>query len=211
MKKRKEQAADLENLEKKFKDLFDSSDFAREEGLKLSRQIGRVAAQAIKKMHQGDFNASYALLEEGITTLKKAKTILADFPEIRFAGFLHNGEKELLEGLVTYSILKDRMIFIPDFKVFDKISYLHGLAESIGEVRRYILDSIRREDFSNVEELLDMMDDIYYFLLSFDYQESLTRGLRRSVDMMRGLLERTRSEVTLVTQQKNLEKKLSGK
>ncbi|GAJ19211.1 unnamed protein product, partial [marine sediment metagenome] len=86
--------------------------------------------------------------------------------------------------------------------------YLNGLGEAVGELRRYLLDSIRRDDLSRVEELLAAMDDIYNILVTMDFPDAITSGLRRTTDMVRGILERTRSDLTLVIQQKKLEGKL---
>jgi len=85
---------------------------------------------------------------------------------------------------------------------------LNGLGETVGELRRYLLDSIRREDLSRVEQLLSAMDDIYNVLVTMDFPDAITNGLRRTTDMVRGILERTRSDLTLVIQQNKLEQKL---
>jgi len=211
MKKKFKKFEDMEKIAQDIKNLLDAKDKAREKGLSLSRQITRMSAKAIKKIHQQDFKESKILLDEAILMLKEAKKELKPIPEIYFAGFVHNAEKELIEGLVTYNLLKDKTIFTFEGDEFDKISYLHGVAESIGEIRRHILDCIRKEETSEIETLLDIMDEFYSFLILFDYQEGITRGLRRSVDAMRGLLERTRAEVSLVISQKRLETLLKNK
>lgn len=159
-------------------------------------------------MHQGDFEDSRKLLEQATSLLISARQSVIKFPEIQYAGFLHNAEKELIEALVLYRILKEKTIFIPDFKAFDRISFLHGLSEAMGELRRNILDRMRKNETGELEDMLSLMDDIYYFLNSFDYPDVLTRGLRRSVDVFRSVVEKTRADVTLILQQKSLEKKL---
>ena len=82
------------------------------------------------------------------------------------------------------------------------------MGEAVGELRRFILDSIRREDISCGEELLEAMDDIYNILVTMDFPDAITAGLRRTTDMVRGVLERTRSDLTLVMRQNKLEAKL---
>jgi translin len=211
MNKKIKNLESMEKLAQNIKNLLDAKDKAREKGLSLCRQITRMSAKSIKKIHQQDFKESKILLDESISLLKETKKVLKEFPEIYFAGFLHNAEKELIEGLVTYHLLKDKTVFTIDSDEFDRISYLHGVAESIGEIRRHILDCIRKEETNEIEKLLDIMDEFYCFLISFDYQEGITRGLRRSVDAMRGLLERTRAEVSLVMSQKRLETLLKNK
>jgi translin len=108
---------------------------------------------------------------------------------------------------VTWHILKDKTLFVPDFDRYDWKSYLHGMAESIGELRRYVLDLIREGKTESIEEYLGLMEDLYYFLRAFDYQEGLTRGLRRMVDSMRQMLEKTRADISLVVHQVNFAKK----
>jgi len=89
-------------------------------------------------------------------------------------------------------------------------AYLDGLGESVGELRRYILDSLRRDDFSRCEELLTVMDEIYRILITMDFPELLTHGLRRTTDAVRGIIERTRGDLTVSLRQENLEKKLNN-
>lgn len=202
------QTSELEELEKDFSSLFDDEDKAREQALKLSREITRFSSQAIKNIHHLEFKQAKDFLVSAEKSLKNAKNILVDFPEIRYAGFIHNAEKELIEGLIFYTLIMEDKIYIPDFNEFDYISYLHGLSEAMGELRRYILDRIRKNEVDNLEYYLSLMDDVYYFLTSFDYPDALTRGLRRSVDVLRSLIEKTRSEITLVLQHKSLEERL---
>ncbi|MGB9641769.1 MAG: haloacid dehalogenase [Candidatus Ratteibacteria bacterium] len=201
----------LENLEKDIRDFFESEDKAREQALKLSREVTRCSARAIKKMHQENFEESKILLEQAMSSIVTAKKILAKFPEILYAGFIHNAEKELIEGLVFYRIVKENSLFVPDFDVFDRISYLHGLAEAMGELRRHILDRMRQDSTDNMEQFLSLMDEVYYFTSSFDYPDMITRGLRRSVDVLRAIVEKTRADITLVLQQKKFEKKLANR
>jgi len=187
----------MKNLEKKLKTFFEKEDGAREKALKLSREVGRMAADSIKKIHQRNFKEGEKEIGEALEILKNAKKTLKDFPEIRYAGFLHAAEKELAEAVVTLNIIKNGLIPRPDSYGFDYKSYLHGLCESNGELRRYMLDEIRKGEVDKCEKMLAMMDDIYYFLLNFQYTDAITRSLRRQVDYVRSMLERARSEVTL--------------
>jgi translin len=100
---------------------------------------------------------------------------------------------------------------LPKPKTLDvsNAAYLDGLGESVGELRRYILDSLRRDDFSRCEELLTIMDEIYGILITMDFPELLAHGLRRTTDAVRGIIERTRGDLTVSLRQKNLEKKLN--
>ncbi|HOJ40771.1 MAG TPA: haloacid dehalogenase, partial [bacterium] len=132
-----------------------------------------------------------------LSLLKKTRKVLVGYPEISFAGFLHNAEKELVEAVVLLRYLSAREIPAPEEFGFDPISYLHGLAESTGELRRYLLDALRRQPDFDGEECLKVMDAIYFFLTNFTFPDALTRSLRRQVDYVRGILEKTRADVTL--------------
>ncbi len=206
--KKTRQTVELEKLEKNFKDFLDNEDKAREQALRLSREVIRLSSQAIKKIHHADFQLAKNLLVSAKKSLKTAKDVLLDFPEIRYAGFIHDAEKELIEGMIFYSLLTEGSIYTVDFDEFDVISFLHGLSEAMGELRRHILDKMRKDEIDELEHFLSLMDDVYYFLASFDYPDVLTRGLRRSVDVLRAITEKTRSDITLILRQKSLEEKL---
>jgi translin len=186
-----------QGLEKKLKSFFEKEDAVRERSLKMSREIGRMSADSIKKIHQRHYAEAQKEMGEALVLLKNAKKTLKGFPEIMYAGFLHNAEKELVEAFITFNIIRDGKIPLPDEYGFDYKSYLHGLCESNGELRRYMLDEIRKGNLKECEKMLGVMDDIYFFLLNFQYTDAITRSLRRQVDYVRSMLERARSEVTL--------------
>ncbi len=165
-------------------------------GIRTSRDITRLASQAIKNIHQGKMTEAARMLDEGARQLNELRRKLRLHPEIQYAGFLHNAEKELIEGVITYGIIAGKTIPDPSRHGFDLVSFLHGAAESVGELRRYILDTLRKGDTARGEEVLRIMDEVYFFLLSFVYPDALTRHLRKQVDYVRSMLERTRTDVT---------------
>ena len=148
-------------------------------------------------MHQKLYDKAEAGINEGLQLLEKARKVLTPFPEIMYAGFLHSSEKELAEAVITLGIIRDKAIPDPERYKFDYKSYLHGLCESTGEIRRHILDELREGRIKDSEKMLDTMDKIYFFLLNFQFTDAITRSLRRQVDYVRIMLERTRSEVTM--------------
>jgi translin len=116
--------------------------------------------------------------------------------------------KELAEGYITLALIAGEDLPKPEALGVSNAAYLDGLGESVGELRRYILDSLRREDFSRCEELLNIMDEIYGILMTLDFPELLAHGLRRTTDAMRGIIERTRGDLTVSLRQRRLETKL---
>ena len=159
--------------------------------------------------HRGQLQESRTLLEEAGKILREAQKSLEKYPDIYYGGFLQSAEKEYAEATITLALIKKQSLPGPEVLKIGDTSYLRGMGEAIGEMRRYILDSIRKDELSDCERLLGLMDDMYYFLFSFDYPEPLVKGLRRTVDSARGLIERTRADVTNAVCQKRLEEKLS--
>lgn len=182
---------------------------AREKALVISRQVIRSSANAIRAVHRSDFDAARRLIDEAAARLSETDAIRSDNPEIYYAGFLSDARKEFTEANITLAAIAGADI--PDAAALgiDPPAYLNGMAEVIGELRRYILDALRRDDIGRCEELLELMDEIYGILVTVDFPENVTGGLRRSTDAMRGVLERTRGDLTISLQQRRLEQRLS--
>jgi len=178
---------------------LEKKDAVREKALKDCRQLTRQAARAIQYIHQGEIFAAENTIRETLSLLTDTRSRLKNYPEIAFAGFLHNAEKEVVEAVVFLHCIRKKKFPEPEEFGFDSISYLHGLAESTGELRRFILDGLRKTKHFQWEYYLTLMDTIYSFLINFSFSESLTANLRRQVDYVRSILEKTRSEVTLAS------------
>ncbi|MCM8804911.1 MAG: haloacid dehalogenase [Candidatus Omnitrophica bacterium] len=184
----------LKKIGEKIWKFLEEEDRVREKALKSLREISRKTSLSIKKIHQGDLVESKRLIKDCIKKLKRVKENLKKYPEIYYQGFLHQTEKEVIESEITLSIIEKKEI--SEVGDFDPISYLHGLSESIGEIRRYILDKMRQGETENVEDYLKIMDDIYFFLLTFEFPDAITRSLRKQIDYVRNIVEKTRGEVT---------------
>jgi translin len=185
-------------------------DQAREKLLPLSRDAIRFCSQSIRAIHRQEFDNAVAQLAEARSLINRAAQAISDNPELGATGALKDAQKELAEGHITLAIGKGEDLPTPAELGVDGAAYLNGMGEAVGEVRRYLLDGLRRGDLTRGEELLGAMDDIYSVLVTFDYPDSVTGGLRRTTDMVRGVLERTRSDLTLPIQQKRLEEKLES-
>ncbi len=199
----------MDKIGSRIKKLLNNKDKSREKGLPLTRKVIRFSSEIIKMAHRGQLQESRTLLEEAGKILREAQKSLEKYPDIYYGGFLQSAEKEYAEATITLALIKKQSLPSPEVLKIGGTSYLRGMGEAIGEMRRYILDSIRKDKLSDCERLLGLMDEMYYFLFSFDYPEPLVRGLRRTVDSARGLIERTRADVTNAVCQKRLEEKLS--
>ncbi|MDE2939732.1 MAG: haloacid dehalogenase [Chloroflexota bacterium] len=183
---------------------------AREQALAVSREVIRFSANAIRAVHRGDFDDARQLIDRAGERLRETRHIRDENPEIYYAGFLSDARKEFTEANVTLAVISRSDIPDPDAIDVDPPAYLNGMAEVIGELRRYILDALRRDSFDHCEEFMDVMDEIYGILVTIDFPEGVTGGLRRSTDAMRGVLERTRGDLTISLQQRRLEQRLAG-
>ncbi len=183
-------------------------DKAREKALPLCRDSIRHSSNAIRAVHRQEFNQAAELLQSARNILSEAEEAVADYSELISGGFIRDAQKELAEGNITLALVIDKQIPLPVELGVDAAAYLNGMGEAVGELRRYLLDSMRRGDLSRGEELLSIMDDIYGVLVTIDFPDAITGGLRRTTDMVRGVLERTRSDLTLVMRQKEVEIKL---
>ncbi|MCM8772466.1 MAG: hypothetical protein NC926_07315 [Candidatus Omnitrophica bacterium] len=181
-------------IKRKILNLLEKEDRVREEGLRSLREITRETANIIRDIHKGDLEKSKIRIGEVVKKLNLIKKKLKKYPEIYYQGFLHQAEKEVIEAKATLNIIEKKEI--PEIGNFDPISYLHGLCESLGEIRRYILDRMRENKFDGLEEYLKIMDEIYFFLLNFQYPDAITRTLRKQIDYARNIVEKTRGEIT---------------
>jgi translin len=187
---------------------FDAKHAAREQALALCRDALRHSANAIRAVHRADFPAAEDLLAQAKGMLEQAAKALADHPDIFYAGFVHNAQKEFAEGRLTLALVSGRPLPSPAELGVDHPAYLNGMGEAVGELRRYLLDSLRGGDIGRCETVLAAMDDIYAVLVTMDYPEAITAGLRRTTDAVRGILERTRGDLTMALVQRNLERRL---
>ena len=181
----------------------------REQALSVSREVIRFSANAIRAVHRGEFEDARELIGKGETRLKDADHIAISSPSIFNAGFMNDARKEFTEANITLAVISGSDIpSIYDLKV-DAGAYINGMAEVIGELRRYILDALRRNTVDGCQEFMDIMDEMYSVLVTIDFPEGVTSGLRHNTDAMRGVLERTRGDLTMALRQHSLEARLA--
>lgn len=182
----------------------------RERGLQVQREVIRASANAIRAVHRGEFEKARTMVTAAGQSLHEVAEQMAAHADIRYAGFLQDAEKEYAEAALTLAIVAGEPLPSPDDLQIGDAPYLNGLGETVGELRREVLDILRRGDIGMPEHLLQAMDNIYGMLVTIDYPDSLTAGLRRTTDSVRGILERTRGDLTMAIRQSQLEAKLSA-
>lgn len=176
---------------------------AREKALAACRAVVRMSANAIRAVHRGEFAGAAAMLVEARRLRDEAVEALRDHPDVHYAGFLHDAQKEYAEARTTLALLSGGAIPSPEDLGVEYPAYLNGIAEAVGEMRRMILDRLRRGQYEGCEELLQAMDDIYSVLITIDFPDAMTGGLRRTTDQTRGILEKTRGDLTMAIVQRS--------
>jgi translin len=169
---------------------------AREVALPLCRQVIRSCGSSIRAVHRHLDDEAERHAAEAERALRDAQAALAGHPAVAHAGFLHDAEKEYAEARLTAALVSGAPLPSCDDLGVDATSWLRGLAEAASELRRHLLDRLRGGDLDDAEELLAAMDDAYDALVTVDLPDALTHGLRRTVDALRAVLERTRGDVT---------------
>ncbi|HLZ71016.1 MAG TPA: haloacid dehalogenase [Dehalococcoidia bacterium] len=183
---------------------------ARERALPLCREVIRLSANGIRATHRDEFSRARELLGQATTLLRQIREALEGHADIFFAGFVHDAQKEHAEAALTLALVAGEPLPAPAELAVEHAAYLNGMGEAVGELRRYLLDSLRDGDIARCERFLRAMDDIYDVLVTVDYPDALTGGLRRTTDVTRGILERTRGDLTTAALQTRLEGRLAA-
>jgi translin len=199
---------DLSNVSGVVRGRMDERVVARERALPAARRSIRASANAIRAIHRGEFDAAHKLMDDSRAALDEGRDALADHPQVLFAGFIEDAEKEYAEARLTELLVLGEEIPGPDEIGVGIGPYLNGMAESIGEGRRAILDLLRRGQVAEGERILAATDDMYGLLVTMDYPDAVTGNLRRSTDVARSLIEKTRGDLTIAIVQDNLRESL---
>jgi len=179
---------------------------ARERALPRSRAAIRCCANSIRATHRQDFHTAGELMSQAAALLAEMSLDLLDHQEIFYAGFVQDAQKEYAEAMTFAALVQGRPLPIAQELSIGWAAYLNGLGEAVGELRRYLLDQLRRGNIDSCELFLGYMDDIYALLTSIDFPDAVTAGLRRTTDAARGILEKTRGDLTTAAGQAQLQK-----
>lgn len=198
----------LQVAAEEIREKFDIQTAARDKALTVSRALIRHCALAIRAVHRDDLDTMQEHLQEAKTMATELKVDLADHPDLFFTGYTQDALKEYVEAEVTCAIIKNKPLVMPDELDVPHATYMKGLAEVIGELRRRTLDELRNGYSEETERLLAHMDEIYAVLVTMDYPDAITHGLRRQTDIARSIIERTRGDITFSLRGEHLEKKI---
>ena len=179
-------------------------DFQRRFDEKMAAREQALPANAIRAIHRHETARAQELMDQAAEAIKEGVEAVRDHPDVAFAGFLQDAMKEYAEARITEAIVEGSEIPGPDDVGVQLAPYLNGMAEAIGEARRFILDLLRTGDVERGEEVLVAMEDLYYLLVSMDYPDAITGHLRRSTDIARSIMEKTRGDLSLSLVQRDL-------
>ncbi|MGQ0678653.1 MAG: haloacid dehalogenase [Actinomycetota bacterium] len=195
---------DLEQIRQSLRTHLDAKYEAREHALTLCRKAIRLSANSIRAIHRGESQEGERLQNEARLLLDEAATAMVAHPDVRHAGFFHDASKEYAEARLTHAIVFGHPLPTPEQVGVEAPAYINGMGEAVGEMRRHLLDLMRRNELDKSEGLLGVMDEIYYLMITMDYPDAMTGGLRRTTDVARSIIERTRGDLSTTIIQQNL-------
>jgi translin len=195
----------LEEIAENIRKVLEAKHQAREQLVTMSRVLTRHCANAIRAMHRQEWDSARTLLDTARGVLDDMKHSVEGYPDLYYAGYTQDSFKEYVEAAAAYALVRDEPLPTPEELAIDEATYLNGLAEAATELRRYILDILRHEHSEEAERLLAAMDAIYDTLVTFDFPDAISGGLRHRTDNVRGVLERTRGDMTTSLRQQRLQ------
>lgn len=189
---------------------FEEVNDARDNAYEQSRRLISVCAKSIRAIHREEWEQAEELMNQAQTAAESLVAGIQNYPALYYTGYTQDALKEYVESRLTYALVRDLPLPTPEALGAEGNTWLNGLAEAATELRRRILDIIRLGHSGEAERLLGVMDDIYSILVTFDFNDSITGGLRRRTDTVRAVLERTRGDVTTSLRQAELEQALEA-
>jgi translin len=195
----------LDDIAEKIHRSFEVCTTERDRALAQARTLTRHCANAIRAVHREENSLARQHLEEARQLVQSLRDNLKDLPDLFYAGYTQDALKEYAEAALVYALINDNDFPDPEDLLLEPATYLQGLAEAVGELRRRVLDMLLKDNATEAGRLLSEMDDIYAILVTMDYPDAITGGLRRLTDVARGIIERTRGDFTLSLRQERLE------
>ncbi len=198
----------LDLIAARIRENFTAKNAARDKALERSRALIRFCANSIRATHREEWDEGRAQLAEAQKIVEAIRADLAHYPDLYHAGYTQDALKEFAEANIVYALVKNEPLPEPEALGVEYAAYLNGLGEAASEMRRRCLDIIRHDHSDEAERLLAAMDEVFSLLVTVDYPDAITGGLRRTTDLVRGVTERTRGDLTLSLRQQRLQEAL---
>lgn len=201
---------ELNAIAEAIRSAFVAKNAARDAAISRSRELTRHCAEAIRAIHRREWDAAERKLASARAAADELREVVAAYADLYHSGYTQDAFKEVVEAFATSAIIRNQPLPTPEMLNAEHATYLNGLAEAATELRRFILDILRREDADSdeAERLLEWMDAVYDQLVTFDFPDAITGNLRRQTDIVRSVLERTRGDLTMTLQQNRLQRAL---
>ena len=200
----------LESIAEQIRLSFEARTSSRDQALSQARQLTRACSLAIRAVHRDETDVMQGHLSEARELADRLKNDLAQYPDLFYSGYTQDALKEFVEANVTCALIRNQPLLTPEELDVAGFTYLNGLAEVVGELRRRTLDILRHGYSQEAERLLSIMDDIYSVLVTMDYPDAITNGLRRQTDLARGIIEKTRGDITFSLRGEHLEQAIGN-
>jgi translin len=200
----------LESIAEQIRKNFDARTTTRDQALAQARQLTRACSLAIRAVHRDDLETMQTQLQEANQLANTLRQALTNYPDLFYAGYTQDALKEFVEANITCALILNQTLPTPADLLVEPATYLNGLAEVVGELRRRTLDILRHGYSNEAERLLNSMDEIYSILVTMDYPDAITNGLRRQTDLARGIIEKTRGDITFSLRGEHLEQSIKG-
>lgn len=201
----------MDNMDKILQEIderFDQKNQVREQALRDSRGVIQHASKVIRATHRHEWEEASSLLEAAASLVQTMNEKTLALPSLYWTGYVQDAQKEFTEANLTLALVRHTPLPSPTELGVEDAPYLKGLSEAASELRRYILDLVRRSELAEADRLLDTMEEVYSYLIAIDYPHAITGNLRRSTDVLRSVLERTRGDVTVAMKQQELREAL---
>jgi translin len=198
----------LDQIAEEIRHSFDARTAARDLALAQTRLLTRHCAQAIRAIHRDEISLAQEHLREARALVDTLRNDLEEYPDLYFAGYTQDALKEFVEANLVFALIHESGLPDPEELGVEASTFMQGLAEAAGELRRRCLDQLRQGNSAEAIRLLNLMDDIFTQLITMDYPDAVTGGLRRLTDIARSILERTRGDLAISLRQEQLEQKL---
>jgi translin len=198
----------LDAIAEKIHQSFETRTAVRDQALTQARTLIRYCAHAIRAIHRDEYDLACEQLEEARQLVATMQANLSGYPDLYYAGYTQDALKEFAEANLVLALVKDDPLPTPEELSLESATYMQGLAEAASELRRRCLDLLLEGKSQESERALSNMDDVYDILVTMDYPDAITGGLRRLTDLVRNVTERTRGDLTLSLRQENLEDSL---
>ena len=200
--------ANLETIVERIRADLERKNAIRDATLARSRTLIRMCANTIRAVHRHEFDEARDALAEAGAFAQVMDDEARTYPDLYYAGYLQDALKEFAEAAITLAVVTGEPLPEPEALGVGYAAYLNGLGEAMGEMRRFALDAMRRGNNAEAERLLETMDEVYSYLIAIDFPDALTMNLRRTTDMVRGVVERTRGDLTVAVGQEKLQASL---